>query len=185
MRFLNPHGLTRRETSLGMPKLSQEFLKSILHYNEDTGVFTWIERRYGTRRGGHRAGSLHYHGYRHIMVNGSHYHEHRLAYLYMTGALPLDEIDHINGIRDDNRWGNLRAVSKSENNKNKKHHSNNTSGVMGVYWHKRTEKWMAYISVDRRRIHLGLHANLFDAASARKSAEARYGFHENHGRAAA
>ncbi len=99
-----------------------------------------------------------------------------------AGEWTLEETDHISGVRTDNRLGNLRSVSGAENNKNKQIPSDNTSGTIGVHWHKRSGKWQAQIKADGKREHLGYFHNKDDAKAARLSAEARLGFHENHGR---
>lgn len=108
-------------------------------------------------------------------------HLHRLIWFYMTGEWP-DIIDHINGNRSDNRWCNLRNVTQFENMKNRKICSNNTSGCMGVIWHKRARKWEASIRVNSKRKSLGYFDAKEEAIMIRKAAEIEYGYHENHGR---
>lgn len=88
--------------------LTQERLKELLTYEPATGVFRWRERR-GNQGGGcvapgDEAGSVYKNGYRMIGVGGRRYGAHRLAFLYMTGAFPPAEVDHINGVPADNRW---------------------------------------------------------------------------------
>jgi hypothetical protein len=108
---------------------------------------------------------------------------HKVAWLFIAGEWREGPVDHINGERDDNRAVNLRAVSKAENNRNLSIPKNNTSGVIGVYYFKRTDRWAARIKVDRRTINLGYFTTIEEAAHARKQAERRFGFHTNHGRA--
>ena len=91
-------------------------------------------------------------------------------------------IDHINGIRNDNRPENLRSVSISENNKNVSKSTRNTSGVVEVYYYANIGKWRADIKYDNKYKHLGCFDKFEDAVLARKKAEIEYGFHENHGR---
>jgi hypothetical protein len=86
------------------------------------------------------AGCLQHNGYRHIGVLGKVYSAHRLAFLYMTGKFPLDEVDHKNHERSDNRWSNLREVTRLENSRNRSMHLNNKSGFSGVCWKKRVSK---------------------------------------------
>ncbi len=95
---------------------------------------------------------------------------------------PRDQIDHINGVRTDNRIGNLRSVTSRENSRNLKLPTNNTSGRIGVMWSGRDSKWLAVIQVDGGKKHLGYFDNFEDASNARKAAELKYDFHENHGR---
>ena len=100
----------------------------------------------------------------------------------MTGKWPNGEVDHINGIRDDNRWCNLRDVTKSENQRNAKIRKVNTSGFNGVDFHTKHNKWRARIYVDGRSELLGYFSNFFVACCVRKAAEQEHGYHPNHGR---
>jgi len=100
----------------------------------------------------------------------------------MTGAFPLDEVDHENHIKDDNRWLNLVAATHPENSRNQSLHKNNNSGYTGVHWSKDSNKWLSKIRINGKDTHLGSFDELEDAAEARKEAEVKYGFHENHGR---
>lgn len=175
-------------------ELTQEYLKECLDYNPDTGSFTWKERPadhfkdlkgfriHKARFANKEAGTIGSQGYSHIFINKKSYRLQRLAWLYCYGYMPLLFVDHINGIRSDNRLSNLREVSNTENIKNGKKRKNNTSGVQGVSWHQKAGKWMAQIMVDRKSVYLGLHETLSAAISARKEAEIKYNFHKNHGR---
>ena len=91
--------------------ISQQQLKELLDYDPETGVFTWIKRRRGTRFG-HSAGRDS-HGYVYIRILGAEYGAHRLAWLYMTGNPSADQIGHINCIGNDNRWRNLHEANHS------------------------------------------------------------------------
>lgn len=95
--------------------------------------------------------------------------------------MPGEEIDHINHVRDDNRAVNLEKKRHSGNGKNKSKAVNNTSGATGVYWLKRHNRWRAAIRVDDVLKHLGNFDTFDEALRARKQAEAKYGFHKNHG----
>ena len=106
---------------------------------------------------------------------------HRVAWALYHGEWPSGQIDHINGVRTDNRISNLRCVSHTENQRNQKRSRRNTSGCTGVFWHSRTSKWCARIGVNSRSIDLGLFENKEAAIAARKAAERQYGFHPNHG----
>lgn len=141
--------------------ITQKQLKSIVRYNPDTGVFIWIDTPSNRVKVGDIAGNISPDGYREIKILGYRSRLHRLAFLYMDGHLPIDEVDHINGVRNDNRWCNLRSVTKSENAKNKKILSNNNSGVTGVFWDKRTGRWAADIKVGYKKIWLGRHSDFF------------------------
>lgn len=125
--------------------MNQEYLKSIINYDPETGIFTWRVKMGSLATVGKIAGSLHREGYVCIMILGKEYKAHRLAFLYMTGSFPI-VVDHINSIKDDNRWGNLRECTKLENAHNRKLSSLNTSGVKGVSWCESKGKWTGSIT---------------------------------------
>lgn len=113
-------------------------------------------------------------GYSGIMFEGRAVYAHRLAFFLMTGKWPLQQVDHINGDKKDNRWINLREASASQNKANENRRSTNTSGLKGVSWHKKAEKWRAYIGAT------GEHLGLFDCRAAAHfaylvEADKRYG----------
>ena len=93
------------------------------------------------------------------------------------------EVDHINGIRTDNRIENLREVTRRENMRNKRVSVANSSGITGVGWSSAKQKWRACIKVDGKFIHLGYFEEKRAAIAAREEANRKYGFHENHGKA--
>ncbi len=108
---------------------------------------------------------------------------HRWIFEVMGVPIPEGmQVDHINHIKDDNRWCNLRLVTASENAKNRTINSNNKSGVAGVNWYKITNRWQAHIKHLGKRIHLGYFKVFSEAVNARKNAEVLYGFHANHGK---
>ncbi|MGA4453989.1 HNH endonuclease signature motif containing protein [Pseudomonas kurunegalensis] len=160
--------------------LNQERLKTLLTYDPITGEFTWNVSR-GLAKAGGPAGSKHHLGYICIGVDGAKLEAHRLAFLYMTGSWPSDDVDHINHIRSDNRWVNLRLATRTENSRNASRYASNSSGVHGVSWKKRDKTWHARICVSGKSIHLGSFKEYDCAVRARRSAEEQYGFHANHG----
>lgn len=109
---------------------------------------------------------------------------HRIVWAIAHGMWPKDTIDHINGDSTDNRPCNLRDVSQLDNNRNRPLPKNNTSGVHGVSMMKCNGKWRATIKAGGKHLHLGCFNTITAAAAARKAAEVKYGFHENHGRKA-
>lgn len=129
-----------------------ELVRELLIYNPETGVFTWRVNR-GWLKAGTVAGSPHRAGYTILGIALRMYRAHRIAWLYMTGKWPADAIDHINGIRDDNRWANLREATWQENLRSTKRRIDNTSGFKGV--RKEGTKWVASIYPNRKRIKLG------------------------------
>lgn len=124
-----------------MKHTTQERVKEVLHYDPDTGIFTWIKTR-GRILKGSIAGTICPAGYLNIKLDRNLYRAHRLAFIYMTGSMPK-LVDHINRIKDDNRWCNLRPATWSQNNINKPLYSTNTSGCKGVSWCKRNRRWVA------------------------------------------
>lgn len=106
---------------------------------------------------------------------------HRVVWAIYYGAYPKGQIDHINGIRSDNRINNLRDVSADKNRRNAKRRSNNTSGFGGVYYKASRRKWVANISNDGVRTHLGVFEYRFDAVLARLLAEKAHGYTARHG----
>lgn len=157
-----------------MKALTAERLRELLSYNPATGLFTrncttGARWRVGQIAGG-RDASI---GYVKIAVDGQIYFAHRLAWLYVHGRFPLQEMDHVNGLRDDNRLVNLRECDRAKNGMNLKRKVNNTSGIPGVSLNRRG-KWDAYIMLKRRKIYLGCFCSVPEAAAVRKRAELKY-----------
>lgn len=148
--------------------LTADQLKSVLQYDPKTGFFSWLHRRAGVLFE-KRAGSLTSKGYRNLTVFGTSYREHRLAWLYIYGAWPPDQIDHINGDRSDNRLENLRSATQSENIVNRKAQKNNELGIKGVCI-KRGKKYsrpfIATIKKDGKKRTIGRFATPQEAAAA-------------------
>lgn len=152
-------------------------LREILRYNPETGAFIWLKPAWNQQSWiGKEAGSPDAHGYICIEIGEGRYKAHRLAWLYMTGAWPESEIDHINLVKYDNSWDNLREVNRSQQHQNGPLQSNNTSGHKGVSWYWQRNKWRAYIKKDGKRKHLGFFLTKEEAAAAyRKAAEELFG----------
>lgn len=135
--------------------LTAERLRELLEYDPETGVFKWKVANSPRVRVGDATGHICRKGYSHIGVDGFVYLAHRLAWLWMTGAFPVEEIDHINGARSDNRFANLRQASKHLNSQNRhKPSSRNKVGFLGVTAKKKG--FQASISVDGNHRYLGL-----------------------------
>lgn len=135
--------------------MTSEELKELLHYDPETGVFTWKVGRKGKAQAGSVAGCVGPQGYIRIKIKNKIYLAHRLAWFYTYGRWPIWQLDHINGIRHDNSSSNLREATQSENSQNSKKRTDNTSGYTGVSIRKGTDKWRAYINIKGKRTYIG------------------------------
>ena len=134
--------------------LTQERLKERLHYNPETGVFTRVKTVRNAVKVGDVAGTIDHYGYRKIQIGGKIYSAHRLAWLYVHGVWPANQIDHINGTRDDNCFANLREATIGENQHNRRNaRSDNKSGFLGVS--PDYGKYRAQIGHHGKKIYLG------------------------------
>jgi hypothetical protein len=172
-----------------------ETLRKLLSYDPDTGLLTWKRRplemfaseslwkRWNARYcenlalvtdngGGYRKGSIFH----------KNYLTHRVAYAIYHDAWPVNQIDHINGDKSDNRIANLRDVTSSENMRNRVLPIGNTSGHIGVSWRRGICKWRVQITAHGKNRHIGYFTDIEDAIAARAAAEVEYGYHANHGR---
>lgn len=141
--------------------MNQAELKQRVHYDPDSGLFTWLT---GKRRG-QQAGSLKPNGYIRInFARGLMLAAHRCAWLYMNGVWPSNQIDHINRVRSDNRFCNLRDVSASQNQLN--------SAAIGVSWVRRKKKWRYELRIMGQRFR-GIRATREEAASAYQELKGR------------
>ncbi len=163
-------------------ELTQLRLQELLSYEPETGMFRWRKSK-GRAKRGSVAGSRHGEGYVMIGIDGHDYLAHRLAWLYCHGRWPENDIDHRNQDRSDTRLCNLREATRQENARNASRLITNTSGQTGVYWFKPCGKWTAQIGVNGKCLSLGYFEVFEDAVTARKAAEAKYGYSPNHGRA--
>lgn len=145
--------------------LTQEYLKEILQYNENTGIFTWLKKTTNCIHNrivvGSVAGSVSKRGYLQIVINNKRYFSHRLAWLYVYGKYPNNNIDHINGITNDNRIENLRDVTQRTNSQNRKTHRKGS--LVGSSYCKKRNKWRSTIYFNRKRYHLGYFETALEA----------------------
>lgn len=141
--------------------ITQERLKHLVRYNPETGVFTALKSRGVNVKCGDVLGTLNK-GYLRFAIDGKNYPAHRLAFLYVYGVSPK-EIDHINGIKNDNRIINLRKCTRSQNTGNTGLRSTNTSGERGVYWDKSREKWYVQVCINGNKKQFGRFTD-FDKA---------------------
>lgn len=161
-----------------------EYLSSRLSYCPETGIFTWIngpEHKHVSWDGkykGKQAGSLKKHGYYEINIDGKIVFAHRAALAISHGDWPTGEVDHINGIRSDNRLENLREVSRSENQRNRAISARTRSGVHGVS--KRNGRWVVNVGTGNGR-HIGTFDTFEEAVEVRTLVAMDRGYHPNHG----
>jgi hypothetical protein len=157
------------------PNITQEMARAIIHYDPESGIFTWRHRpelnknwnaRYANKVAGYQSPRI---GKVYWALSMGNYPilAHRLAFIYMTGSAP-HVIDHIDGDGSNNAWSNLRAADKITNGANAIRRKTNTSGYKGVSPHKTTGKWRATITYNRRQIALGI----FDTPEAAHTAYA-------------
>jgi hypothetical protein len=133
-------------------------LRELLHYDPETGVFTRLIRTSNSVQVGDVAGSIGVAGYMHISVAGAEYYAHRIAWLWVHGVWPENHIDHVDGIRRNNRIANLRDAQSAINHQNlKRPKSNNKSGFLGVHQHPTNRNWVAGICVNSKSVHLGCY----------------------------
>lgn len=162
--------------------LSQERLKSLLSYEETTGAFTWISKssKHSPVTVGERADKLHKSsGYRRVQIDGERYVAHRLAWLYVYGEIPEDEIDHINNDKTDNSIANLR-LADGKNSLNAKLQSGTLTGVKGVTIED--GRFLARVAYKGTTYRVGRFLSLSDAEKAvREKREELHGEFTNHG----
>jgi hypothetical protein len=159
---------------MAKPILSAERLRELLYYDPAAGIFTWRVSRAWHTKPGDVAATLNDQGYALIKIDQRLYRAHRLAWLYVTGDWPKDEIDHINGVRLDNRIENLRDVRGQVNRQNHRSAcSDSASGVYGVSKDKRRNGWYAQISVNNKNRRIGSYPTREEAHAAYLAAKRR------------
>lgn len=148
-----------------MEKISHDELLSILSYDENTGNFIWIKPRPKIRVG-EKAGHLHSRGYVYLEIYGKHYAAHRLAWFYITKEWPINQVDHINMVKSDNRFCNLRQATNGQNMSNRKVMAkSNLKGVVFLKWMKE-KPWKAQITHNKKVHYLGCFKTKEEAHSA-------------------
>jgi HNH endonuclease len=137
------------------PVVTRQLLLDVFDYNPDTGVFKWKQAIARKSKIGERAGSVSKHlGYRILRFANHQEYEHRMAWFYVYGRMPEGDIDHINGVKNDNRICNLREATRSKNMLNLlKPNKNNKTGLLGV--HRVGNRFASRITINGKTKHLG------------------------------
>lgn len=174
--------------------IDAHYVKECLAHKPDSTLLVWLPRPlehftseyaqalWNSRFAGKRAGSIRPDGYLEIRINGKLYMVHRIVWALANGAWPSQQLDHINGDRSDNRLENLREASNAENARNSPTPRNNTSGVKGVVWDKRQNKWAARIKMNGVLRNLGLFSDKGDAEIKVRAVRSElHGVFANHG----
>ncbi|HEX5183606.1 MAG TPA: HNH endonuclease [Allosphingosinicella sp.] len=177
-----------------LPLPPSAYLRDALQYDPESGKLFWKERPISHFGGAKRSAeecakawnSLYAHreamtalstdGYRKGRLSGRELLAHRVIWKLVHGLDP-DHIDHIDGDRSNNKLANLRSVTPSENNRNRRQPKTNTSGAIGVCWVESEGAWVAYV-----RVHLGYFDRFEDAVAAREEAARRFAYHPYHGK---
>lgn len=162
----------------------REALK-LFRYDYETGVLYWrwrVNSRVPKTLEAGMQRKSNSDGYLNVHVQGRLYPAHRIVMLMCYGFYGEGlEVDHINHVRNDNRLCNLRFVTRSENSKNQSVSSKSTTGVTGVYFSKSRNKFIAQIKVNRQVHYLGCYNTLEEVTEARRQADRKYKFNNNHG----
>lgn len=161
--------------------VTPEFLRSALSYDPLTGDLRWlprsdVPRRVNVRCIGKIAGKLNKRGYRTVVIHGSGFLAHRIAWAITHGEWPSSDIDHIDGNPSNNSIANLRLATKSQNQINRPVQKNNSAGHKGVSWHSAARKWAATLVFRGKRTHLGVFSTREEAANAYRRAAEETGF---------
>jgi len=148
-----------------------------VEYNQETGELFKINSK-GVKS---IVSDVNFYGYLRLSYKGKRILAHRLICELMGNDLKDMQVDHINGIRSDNRWCNLRIVSHQENQKNLKQNIRNKSGHTGICWDRKNFKWQVQLIINKKNIKVGRYKELSDAIIAKSIAYKFAGYHENHG----
>lgn len=168
--------MSRRKDIKPLPSLDR--LNELFVYEPETGHLRWrsIPKKFQRAKAGDIAGTIGPKGYRVVGVDRVYYYVHRIAWKMVTGTDPIDQIDHEDADRLNNRWVNLREADNGKNRWNTKLAKNNTSGVKGVCWDKSHKSWSAYIAAGDGHKRIGRFKDKQDAIAARtKAAEELHG----------
>jgi hypothetical protein len=139
------------------PPITQDLLRQLVKYDAATGAMSWLRPTSRRITAGALLNTDHTGGYLYGRIAGFKAGVHRWAWLYVFGTWP-PELDHINGVKTDNRLNNLRIATRKQNTANVPLRQDSSSGFKGVSWHKEKGRWRAHITVDGRHLSLGYHS---------------------------
>lgn len=170
--------------------VAPSLILALIDYDAEAGFLTWRYREWESEEwnsinAGQRACFPASDGYRCVVVSGRTFMAHRVAWVIMTGDWPEKILDHIDGVRWNNTWDNLRQATHGQNSANAPLRSHNTSGLKGVHFKKSTGRWLASITVARKSRHLGYFDTKEEAHEAyMKAARENFGEFATNGAAA-
>ena len=161
---------------------SFDYLHSIFNYNKKTGKLIWKKKTANCVQIGAEAGFRAGHkGRMQVTIKGKAFYVHRIIWKMVTGSIPNDkQIDHEDRNVINNKWSNLLLKTQSENMKNQGMYKNNTSGIVGVNFHKFSGLWMGHIAQNKKK-EAKYFKTKMEAINWRKEKEIQYSFHKNHG----
>ena len=159
--------------------ITQDELKEVLHYDPETGIFRWRMPKSSRVKPWDVAGTKNGNGYICFKINGASLRGHRLAWLYMTGKWPENDVDHMDGNRSNNAWQNLRSATNKQNLENQGLRKNNTSRFRGVSWCKRHKKWVARVYHNYKQIYVGFFESAGEAGKAASAKRAELYTHDS------
>jgi len=158
--------------TLSLPDI--ERLRQLLDYDPVMGYFTWKEFRRWSAKKGDIAGTITSKGYINISIDGVDYKAHRLAWKISYNEDPINQVDHIDRNKTNNKLSNLRIVNNQQNQINTNIQRNNSSGVKGVYFNKKQNKWIARIGFNYKKVNLGSFETIEEAKVTYENAVKKY-----------
>ena len=162
-------------------ELTIDLINKLFIYDCETGDVKRLITTASRAKKGNVVGHVNNQGYLRVGIGKKEYQLHRIAYALHYGSFPCGDIDHINGIRTDNRIINLRVVDNTENHRNEGLRKTNKSGEIGISIHKATGKIIVQVRGLSKKRYVGLYDNMKDAIAARDIAYKNAGFHPEHG----
>ena len=156
--------------------------KQLITYDSNTGIFIWRVSTTNKVNVGDVVGTINDKGYLQTRIQGKIVKLHRLAWAFIYGVFPINQLDHEDQDKTNNRISNLRLADAFINARNMPLKCTNKSGFTGVHWNKKNSNWRVQLCINHKRINLGSYTTLNKAISIRKQANIDYGFHPNHGK---